>query len=88
VYDVGARIAPQFHSYSIDAPSNLKVSEFAVPLFVVVPVSPSFTIDVGTSFARSRVEQTVLGKSTTSSISGLTDTQLRGTTSSATTSSC
>ena len=78
VYDVGARIAPQFHSYSIDGPSNLKVSEFAVPLFVVVPVSPSFTIDVGTSFARSRVEQTVLGKSTTSSISGLTDTQLRG----------
>jgi hypothetical protein len=78
IYDVGARIAPQFHSYSVDAPSNLKVSEFAVPLFVLVPISPSFTIDVGTSYARSHVEQTALGKTTTSSISGLTDTQVRG----------
>ena len=76
--DLGARIAPQFHSYSIDAPSNLKVSEFAVPLFLVVPFSPSFTIDVGTSYARSHVEQTILGKSVTSSIAGLTDTQIRG----------
>lgn len=78
MYDVGARIAPQFHSYSIDAPSNLKVSELAVPLFVVVPVNPSFTIDIGTSYARSHVEQTLFGKKTTSSISGLTDTQIRG----------
>ena len=78
VYDVSARIAPQFHSYTVGAPSNLKVSEFAVPLFVLVPLTPSFTIDVGTSYARSHVEQTVLGKTTTSEISGLTDTQIRG----------
>jgi len=78
VYDIGARIAPQFHSYTVAAPSNLKVNEFAVPLFVVVPLTPLFTIDVGTSYARSHVEQTVLGKTTTSEISGLTDTQIRG----------
>jgi hypothetical protein len=78
VYDIGARVAPQFHSYTVNAPSNLKVSEFAVPLFVLVPLSPSFTIDVGTSYARSHVEQTVLGKTTTSEISGVTDSQIRG----------
>jgi hypothetical protein len=44
---------------------------------VVVPLAPSFTVDVGTSYAQSRVEQTSVGKTTTSSISGLTDTQVR-----------
>lgn len=77
-FDVGARIAPQFHSYTIDAPSSVKVSEFAVPLFVLVPLAPSFSLDIGTSYAQSRVEETVSGKTTTSSISGLTDTQVRG----------
>ena len=43
-----------------------------------VPLTPAFTFDVGTSYARSHVEQTVLGKTTTSEISGLTDTQIRG----------
>lgn len=78
VNDVGARIAPQFHSYTVSAPSNLKVNEFAVPMFAWVPLTPSLTIDIGTSYARSHVEQTVLGKTTTSEISGLTDTQIRG----------
>ncbi|MDB4873591.1 MAG: hypothetical protein JWM41_37 [Gemmatimonadetes bacterium] len=78
IFDIGARIAPQFHSYKIDSPSNEKISEFAVPLFVLVPVSSSFSVDVGTSFSRSHVEQTTAGKTTTSSISGLTDTQVRG----------
>lgn len=78
VYDVSARIAPQFHSYTVRAPSNLEVSEFAVPLYVLMPLTPSFTIDVGTSYARSHVQQTVLGKTTTSEIAGLTDTQIRG----------
>ena len=43
-----------------------------------VPLTPSLTIDVGTSYARSHVEQTGCGKTTTSEISGLTDTQIRG----------
>ena len=77
VGDIGARIAPQFYSYKIDSPSNITISEFAVPIFVVVPVAPRLTFDVGTSFARSRVEQTGTNASV-STISGLTDTQIRG----------
>jgi hypothetical protein len=77
IFDIGARTAPQFHSYKISSPSNETISEFAVPLFVLVPVSSSLSFDVGTSFARSHVEQTTAGKTTTSSISGLTDTQVR-----------
>ena len=76
--DAGARLAPQFYSYSLDAPSNTKISELAIPLFVVVPISQSLSFDVGTAFAQSRVQQTTTGgQSTTSTISGLTDTQIR-----------
>jgi len=75
--DIGARIAPQFYSYSLAAPSNTKVSELAIPLFVIVPVTQSLSFDVGSAFAQSRVVETTAGTSTTSSISGLTDTQVR-----------
>jgi hypothetical protein len=78
VFDIGARMAPQFNSYSLGTPSNTKISEFALPLFVLVPVNQHLSFDVGTSFARSQVDQTASGKTTTSTISGLTDTQLRG----------
>jgi hypothetical protein len=78
ILDAGARVAPQFHSYTIDSPTNTKISEFSLPLFVLVPISPSFSLDVGSSYAQSRVEQTSAGKKVTSTISGLTDTQLRG----------
>ena len=77
ISDIGARVAPQFHQYTIASPSDTRISEFTVPLFVLVPVTPSLSFDVGTSFARARVEQTTGGKSTSSSISGLTDTQIR-----------
>jgi hypothetical protein len=75
--EITARLAPQFHSYSIDAPSNTTIREFSIPLFVVVPVTRELTVDVGTAYARSHVEQTTFGKTTTSDIAGLTDTQLR-----------
>lgn len=75
IFDIGARVAPQFHSYKIESPSNTTISEFAVPMFVVVPVAPRFSFDVGTSYAVSRVK--VTGRPD-SEISGLTDTQLRG----------
>jgi len=75
--DVSARIAPQIHSYTIDAPASTKIREFSVPLFVLVPVAPRLTVDLGTAYARSHVEQTALGKTTTSDIAGLTDTQIR-----------
>jgi hypothetical protein len=77
IEDIGARIAPQFHSYTIDSPTKTKISEFAVPLFVVVPIAPMFSIDVGSSYAQSQVQQTADGKTTTSTISGMTDTQIR-----------
>src|SRR4051812_18926815 len=75
--EIGARIAPQFHAYDLKSPSITRISELSVPLFVLVPITPSLSFDVGTSFARSHVEQTNGGKTTTSTISGLTDTQIR-----------
>jgi hypothetical protein len=77
IFDIGARVAPQFHSYKIESPSNTTISEFALPVFVSVPLSPRFSFDVGTSYAMSRVEVTGGTTKTTSEISGLTDTQIR-----------
>src|SRR4051812_30931536 len=78
VDEIGARIAPQYHSYDIQSPSNLKISEFSVPLFVLVPISPVLSFDIGTSYARADVRQTTAGQVTTSNVAGLTDTQVRG----------
>jgi hypothetical protein len=75
ILDVGVRLAPQFHSYKIGSPSNLTVSEFAVPVYAIVPVTPQLSFDVGSSFTQARVEHT---GSPASTISGLTDTQVRG----------
>jgi hypothetical protein len=77
IADAGARIAPQFNSYNLQSPSNTKISEFSVPLFALVPITPSFSLDVGTAWVQSRVTQTGTGATTTSDISGLTDTQVR-----------
>src|SRR5205814_8122503 len=75
--EIAARVAPQFHSYSIDGPSKITIREYTAPLFVVVPVTPQLTFDLGTAYARSHVEQTTFGTKTTSDIAGLTDTQIR-----------
>src|SRR4051812_17018599 len=78
IYDAGVRVAPQFHSYDIKSPSNTKISEFSVPIFFLVPVNRSLSFDLGSSYAHSQVDQTAAnGTKTSSSISGLTDTQLR-----------
>ena len=74
---LGVRAAPQFQSFDIQSPSNTRISEFSVPLFALMPVTQSLTIDVGTAWARSRVVQSTAGTSETSDISGLTDTQVR-----------
>ena len=76
VFDIGVRTAPQYHSYKLASPSNLTISELAIPLFVVVPVTPRLSFDVGTAYAKSRVEFTGQTNNT-SEISGLTDTQIR-----------
>jgi hypothetical protein len=76
ILDIGARVAPQYHSYSIESPTNVKISEFAVPLFVLVPITSSFSFDVGSSYVRAQVDQSGATKAT-STINGLTDTQVR-----------
>ncbi|HEY4306419.1 MAG TPA: hypothetical protein VGM82_18235 [Gemmatimonadaceae bacterium] len=73
ISDISARIAPQFHSYDIKSPSNIKISEFSVPIFVLVPVTSHLSFDVGSSYTHAEAK----GTTTTSSISGLTDTQIR-----------
>lgn len=75
--DVSARVAPQYHSYDVHSPANLKISEFSIPVFVLVPVSPALSFDIGTAYAHANVRQTTSGQVTASSVSGLTDTQIR-----------
>jgi hypothetical protein len=77
ILDIGIRLAPQYHSYKLDAPSNTTISEFAVPIYAIVPVTERLSFDVGSSFTNARVEQTGTTK-IVSTISGLTDTQIRG----------
>jgi hypothetical protein len=76
---VGIRTTPQFVSYTLGAPSNNTISEFALPIFAVVPVNQMLNFDIGTAFASSTLKSTSGGQTTQSSISGLTDTQIRGT---------
>jgi hypothetical protein len=77
IRDVGIRVAPQFHSYDIKSPSNTKITELAVPMFVLLPITSQLSFDVGTSYARSEVNQTTNGQTVTSTIAGITDTQIR-----------
>src|SRR4051812_23832238 len=76
---VGARTSPQFAHYTLGSPSNNTISEMAIPLFAVMPISPMLTLDIGTAFASAKLTNTSNGQATESTISGLTDTQLRAT---------
>jgi hypothetical protein len=76
-FDPGGRLAPQFHSYTIGAPSSTKISELAIPIYAFVPITQSLSVDVGASYAAAHLEQTTSGKTLTSNISGLTDSQVR-----------
>ena len=72
------RFGPQSYSYRIKTPVNETVSELAFPFFVTVPVLPALTVDVGTAYAMARYERRIDDSTTsTSQLSGLTDTQLR-----------
>ena len=75
--DGGLHGAPQFLQYQLQAPTNLKISEFAFPLFAIVPISSALNVDVGTAFASASVSQTGSTTGSSSSVSGLTDTQVR-----------
>lgn len=74
IFDTELRLAPQFVQYEIKSPSNEKISELAIPVFVSIPFGSRFTFDVGTAYARARVTT----GAAVSEINGLTDTQLRG----------
>jgi hypothetical protein len=72
--DTELRLAPQFVQYQVHAPADETITELAVPVFVAIPAGPRLGFDVGTAYAR--VQAT--SGSTRSEISGLTDTQIRG----------
>lgn len=73
--DASFRAAPQYIGYTLDqAGTKVKVSELSVPLAYVLPLSSRLTFDVGTAFANAHVDA---GGGQTSTISGLTDTQVR-----------
>ena len=81
-WESSLRLAPQFTSYQLKSPLNEKISSFSLPVFYVYPVLPALTLDVGTAFATATVKTQSLGLSgttttSTSEISGLTDTQIR-----------
>ena len=77
IYDSNVRTAPQFVQYRLAAPINETISEFTTPIFVVIPVSPTLNFDVGTAYAWARVSPNESNTEAASSISGLTDTQVR-----------
>ena len=65
------RAGPQFVSYTV---SGSTTSQIALPMVAVVPISSQFTIDIATAFAST----TTSAGGASSSIRGLTDTQVRG----------
>ena len=68
------RIAPQYLSYEIKTGGEkTTVNEFAIPLAYVLPISSRLTFDIATAFASVTTE--AAGEKST--LSGLTDTQLR-----------
>jgi hypothetical protein len=67
--------APQFTQYTFGSgASERSMSQIAVPIVVVLPFSERFSMDIATAYASSNLKT---GGASVSSISGLTDTQVR-----------
>jgi hypothetical protein len=49
VLDTNLRGAPQYVQFRLASPIEETISEFTIPIFVIVPVSPKLTVDVGTA---------------------------------------
>lgn len=79
IWDTDARVGPQFTRYTIAGSTGQTISEFTLPLFAVIPVSPTLRFDIGTSYTTARVSTASGPNQGASQISGFTDTQLRGT---------
>ena len=72
--DVEARLAPQYLSYQVHEPADETIAELAIPVFVTLPFGSRLSFDLGTAYANARVTS----GAERSEISGLTDTQIRG----------
>jgi hypothetical protein len=67
----------QFKGYSFgDGAEFEQISQIAVPIAMIVPISQRFSFDIGASYA---VTSTTTSSQGDHSVSGFTDTQLRGT---------
>ena len=75
---IATRAAGEMVSYTLKSSGSEKtISQLVTPIAVVVPIGERFSFDIATAWARSKVE--VKGDTAApSTISGLTDTQLRG----------
>ncbi|HET9004855.1 MAG TPA: hypothetical protein VFN39_12705 [Gemmatimonadaceae bacterium] len=75
---IATRAAGEMVSYTLKSNGSEKtISQLVTPIAVVVPIGERFSFDIATAWARSKVE--VKGDpAAPSTISGLTDTQLRG----------
>ncbi len=74
--DATAIAGPQWVQYKFSAGGTEKtVSQLAVPIALIVPFNDRLNLDISTSYAMSEVH---FNGAKTSSISGLTDTQVRG----------
>jgi hypothetical protein len=75
LFDTELRLAPQYLLYQVHEPADETIAELAIPIFVTVGAGAHLSFDIGTAYARARVTS----GSAHSEISGLTDTQIRGT---------
>lgn len=75
ILEPAARVAPTVVAYRFGGGAGGDVTQTVLPLAVVVPVRDRLTVDVATAYVRA-VSRSGPGSST---ISGLTDTQLRAT---------
>jgi hypothetical protein len=67
---------PQYVSYQLGSGATARtVSQLGVPFAVIIPFSDRFNIDISSSYANSQVK---VPGTATSSITGLTDAQVRG----------
>ena len=70
--DRAIRLGPQFVSYKLGG-IDTRISELAIPIAIVMPISSRFNMDIATAYASSEVTS----GSTKETIQGTTDTQLR-----------
>jgi len=74
--DASVFAGPQYVRYTFgSSPSQKTVSQLSIPMAIVLPMGDRFSVDVSSSYANTEVQ---LGGVRTSSITGLTDTQVRG----------